>query len=107
MIASFLQVFIESCHRLLDPNLEPAAIPLSGIIVMLLTIVVKLAVWISCRRIKNTSVNALAQDAENDVVFNIFSLLFPYLGEKLGWRYLDPLGGALLSVYSKFSPRPT
>ena len=67
MIASFLQVFIESCHRLLDPKLEMAHIPPTGIAVMVLTIVVKLVVWVWCRTIKNSSVEALAQDAENDV----------------------------------------
>lgn len=41
VIASFLQVFIESVHRLLDPNLEMAYIPTSGIIVMVLTIIIK------------------------------------------------------------------
>lgn len=44
---------------------------------------------------------ALTLDAENDIVFNFFSLLFPIIGQKVGWKYLDPLGGALLSVYSE------
>lgn len=67
MIASFLQVFIESVQRLLNKNLEPAAIPLSGILVMSGTIVIKVFVWFWCRRVKNSSIAALAQDAENDV----------------------------------------
>ncbi|KAK4704243.1 3-oxoacid CoA-transferase, partial [Phenoliferia sp. Uapishka_3] len=100
MIASFLQVFIESVQRLLNPDLQPAVIPLIGKIVMLVTIAVKSAVWLWCRSIKNSSVEALAQDAENDIVFNFFSLLFPFIGEQIGWAYLDPLGGALLSIYS-------
>lgn len=67
MIASFLQVFIESVHRLLDPNLVAAELPPVVILVMVGTILVKLAVWFWCRTIRNTSVEALAQDAENDV----------------------------------------
>jgi divalent metal cation (Fe/Co/Zn/Cd) transporter len=43
---------------------------------------------------------ALAQDAENDAVFNIFSLIFPYAGILLNSKYLDPIGGLLLSLYS-------
>ena len=39
---------------------------------------------------------------ELQIVFNFFSLVFPYVGQKLGWKYLDPLGGALLSVYSQW-----
>ncbi|KAL8278319.1 hypothetical protein RQP46_009211 [Phenoliferia psychrophenolica] len=75
MIASFLQVFIESAQRLIDPHLEPAVIPIIGKIVMAVTIGVKL------------------------IVFNFFSLLAPLIGEQIGWAYLDPLGGALLSIY--------
>jgi len=39
---------------------------------------------------------------QNDVVFNVFSLLFPLVGEWLHWRYLDPLGGCVLSLYIIF-----
>lgn len=67
MIASFLQVFIESARRLIEPNLEIAVIPLIGKLVMGSTILVKLVVWVWCRSIKNSSVEALAQDAENDI----------------------------------------
>jgi divalent metal cation (Fe/Co/Zn/Cd) transporter len=87
---------------------------------MVSTIVVKLVMWVWCRTIKNTSVEALTQDAENDVssaslsavdveadlhsavqiVFNFFSILFPYVGQLLGWPLLDPIGGLVLSVYS-------
>lgn len=66
---------------------------------MVATILIKSLIWIWCRTIKNTSVEALTLDAENDIVFNFFSLLFPIIGQYLGWKYLDPLGGALLSVY--------
>lgn len=100
MISSFLQVLIESVRRLLDPNLQPIEIPLIGIVAMIATIIIKLAIWFWCRTIKNTSVEALTLDAENDIVFNFFSLVFPLIGQKIGWPYLDPLGGALLSIYS-------
>ena len=29
------------------------------------------------------------------------SLVFPFVGQKLGAAWLDPLGGLLLSLYSK------
>ncbi|GAA5917853.1 hypothetical protein JCM6882_001715 [Rhodosporidiobolus microsporus] len=99
MISSFLQVLVESVQKLLDPNLEQAQLPPVALGVMIATIVIKSAVWVSCRAIKSASVEALQQDAENDIVFNIGSTLFPFLGQILGWRYLDPLGGALLSLY--------
>lgn len=33
------------------------------------------------------------------IVFNFFSILFPYVGQLVKFRYLDPIGGALLSLY--------
>jgi hypothetical protein len=33
--------------------------------------------WVWCSRIPSSGVQALAQDAENDVIFNIMSLAFP------------------------------
>jgi hypothetical protein len=35
------------------------------------------------------------------VVFNTMSLVFPYIGQKIGAAWIDPLGGMLLSLYSK------
>jgi divalent metal cation (Fe/Co/Zn/Cd) transporter len=114
-------VFVESVERLLDPNLELAVITTQGLIVMLITIVVKGLAWLWCRNFKSSSIQgwksasaprivissetdrnpaALAQDAENDAVFNIFSLIFPYGGSLLNTKYLDPIGGLVLSLYS-------
>lgn len=63
----------------------------------------------------SSGVQALAQDAENDVWFNAMSLSFPvgpagdllsqisentqFVGSKFGWRLLDPIGGMVLSTY--------
>ncbi|GAA5886672.1 hypothetical protein JCM5296_005366 [Sporobolomyces johnsonii] len=99
MISSFLQVFIESAQRLLSPGLGGTDLGLTALIVMLGTIVIKGVVWVMSRAIKSTAVEALAQDAENDIVFNAFSLIFPFVGQLVGWRYLDALGGAVLSLY--------
>lgn len=46
---------------------------------------------------------ALAQDAMTDVVFNIFSIIFPILGYYLQIWWLDALGGLLLSFYVIFN----
>lgn len=67
MISSFLQVLIESISRMLDPAHEAPHIPYIVLAVMTATIVIKSAVWLSCRAIKSASVEALQQDAENDV----------------------------------------
>ncbi|WWC62941.1 uncharacterized protein I303_105539 [Kwoniella dejecticola CBS 10117] len=100
MIASFVQVFIESFERAIGPA-EEAAVDLSwlGIGVMLATIGIKSILWVWCSRIPSSGVQALAQDAENDVFFNIMSLAFPWIGSFFAWRLLDPIGGMVLSTY--------
>ncbi|KAM0788851.1 hypothetical protein ACM66B_002936 [Microbotryomycetes sp. NB124-2] len=100
MVSSFVQVAIESLQRLFARDAAgPATIPPIGLGVMVATIVIKLVMWLWCRSIRNSSVEALTQDAENDIVFNLFSMLFPFVGQLLGWRVLDPIGGLVLSVY--------
>ncbi|EGG11134.1 uncharacterized protein MELLADRAFT_33368, partial [Melampsora larici-populina 98AG31] len=99
MISSFVQVLVESVERLFAGSNTALSIPLTSMIVMWATIAVKGVVWLWCRRKKNTSVRALAQDAENDCVLNVFSLLFPYLGQKLNIPWLDAVGGLILSIY--------
>lgn len=106
MIASFVQVFIESIGRLRevlatghqDPE-SAASLPLIGVAFMLATIGIKTVMWLLYRSSKSSGVRAVAQDAENDVVFNIASLIFPVLGSRLGWPVLDPIGGMVLSIY--------
>ncbi|SPO40548.1 related to cation diffusion facilitator 10 [Pseudozyma flocculosa] len=106
MVASFCQVLIESAQRLrtvlatgqTDPD-AATALPLVGIAFMLATIGIKTAMWLLYRTSKSSGVRAVAQDAENDVVFNLLSLTFPIIGAHLGFPALDPLGGIVLSLY--------
>ncbi|KAA1129886.1 hypothetical protein PGTUg99_003259 [Puccinia graminis f. sp. tritici] len=99
MISSFVQVLVESIERLFAGSNAGISIPFTSMIVMWVTILVKGVVWLWCRRKKNTSVKALAQDAENDCILNIFSLLFPYIGLKFNLPWLDAVGGLILSLY--------
>ncbi|EED14077.1 cation diffusion facilitator, putative [Talaromyces stipitatus ATCC 10500] len=99
MITSFFQVAILSVQRLggEDRNLVELTIP--ALAIMGSTVAIKGLCWIWCRRINNSNVQALAQDAMTDVVFNIFSIIFPLIGTFTNTWYLDPLGGFLLSMY--------
>lgn len=99
MITSFFQVAIEAFGRLTGDDHTVVELTVPAIAIMSSTVVVKGACWLWCRLIRNSSVQALAQDAETDVVFNIFSILFPLVGfyAKIWW--LDPLGGLLLSLF--------
>jgi len=103
MITSFFQVFLECFNRLTGPDHSIVQLGLSAIIIMASTVVIKLACWFWCRLIKNSSVQALAQDAITDVVFNTFSIIFPLVGYYLQIWFLDALGGLLLSLYVIFN----
>src|SRR5699024_2641691 len=78
-------------------------LPTSSIIIMVLTVVVKVFCWLWCRTIKSSSVQALAQDAMTDIVFNTFSILFPLTGHYFMIWWFDPLGALFLSCYIIYS----
>ncbi|KAF7593605.1 hypothetical protein BBP40_011123 [Aspergillus hancockii] len=99
MMTSFVQVAITSFTRLISSDEALVNLTIPSIAVMASTVAVKLACWFWCRLIKNSSVQALAQDAQTDVVFNLFSILFPLIGSFANAWWVDPLGGLLLSLY--------
>ncbi|KAK5166204.1 uncharacterized protein LTR77_008465 [Saxophila tyrrhenica] len=99
MITSFVQVGLEGFYKLTGPDHEIVKLTLPAIVIMAATVVIKFLCWLWCRLIKNSSVQALAQDAQTDVVFNTFSIIFPLVGYYAKVWWLDPLGGILLSLY--------
>ncbi|KAF2750202.1 cation diffusion facilitator 10 [Sporormia fimetaria CBS 119925] len=99
MITSFFQVAIEGFSRLTGGNHTVVQLSVPAVAIMSSTVLIKFACWLWCRMIRNSSVQALAQDAMTDVVFNIFSIIFPLVGYYFHIWYLDPLGGLLLSAY--------
>ncbi|KAI9781441.1 MAG: hypothetical protein M1839_006035 [Geoglossum umbratile] len=99
MITAFSQVMLECLQRLLGADHSIVELSRSSIVIMASTVVIKFVVWLWCRLIKNSSVQALAQDAMTDVVFNTFSIIFPLIGFYIRIWWLDALGGLLLSLY--------
>ena len=99
MITSFFQVSLECFNRLTGPDHSIVQLGIPAIVIMASTVFIKFGCWFWCRLIKNSSVQALAQDAMTDVVFNIFSIIFPLVGYYAHLWWLDPLGGLVLSVY--------
>jgi len=83
MVTSFFQVALEGVSRLSKDDHRIVQLTIPAIAIMSFTVIIKFACWVWCRLIKNSSVQALAQDAMTDVVFNIFSIIFP-LGESNG-----------------------
>ncbi|KAL8936375.1 MAG: hypothetical protein Q9216_004965 [Gyalolechia sp. 2 TL-2023] len=103
MITSFFQVALECFNRLTSGDHSIVRLGLPSIIILASTVFIKFGCWLWCRLIKNSSVQALAQDAMTDVVFNLFSIIFPILGHYLGVWWLDALGGLALSFYVIFN----
>ena len=103
MITSFFQVALECFNRLAGGDHTVVTLGLPSIIIMASTVFIKAGCWFWCRLIKNSSVQALAQDAMTDVVFNIFSIIFPIIGSTFRIWWLDALGGLLLSFYVIFN----
>ena len=99
MITSFFQVLLECFNRLTGPDHSIVQLGIPSIAIMASTVFLKFGCWFWCRLIKNSSVQALAQDAMTDVVFNIFSIIFPLVGYYASLWWLDALGGLLLSLY--------
>ncbi|KAF9116451.1 hypothetical protein BGX27_002483 [Mortierella sp. AM989] len=100
MVTSFIQVMLQSIERLLEKSGEPVDLGFIILILLGLNILVKLALWAWCRTMKDSpSVLALAQDHLNDVVFNIFSIAFPIVGQYLKLWWLDAVGAIFLSFY--------
>jgi len=77
MITAFCQVALQCIQRLTSGDRSVVELTLPSIIIMALTVIIKFACWLWCRLVNNSSVQALAQDAMTDVVFNIFSIIFP------------------------------
>lgn len=102
IIISFFQVGLESFKKLfLDSSKDKVAVEigLDAVIIMLTTILAKVGCWVWCASSKSSSVQALAQDAMTDIVFNSISLIMPATGYALGIWWLDPAGALLLSFY--------
>ncbi|KAK9475130.1 cation efflux family-domain-containing protein [Dipodascopsis tothii] len=99
IILSFGQVAVEALSRLLVGSHEAVRLTAPSFVIMAAAVVLKLFAWLWCRSMNSSAVQALAQDAMSDIVFNIFSICFPVLGHYSGVWWLDPLGALLLSVY--------
>lgn len=66
MITSFVQVGIEGIQRLITPDKEIIELTPWAIGIMASTVAVKGILWLWCRLVKNSSVQALAADAFTD-----------------------------------------
>jgi cation diffusion facilitator family transporter len=103
MITSFCQVALECFNQLISDDRSIVHLGVPAIAIMVSTVAIKGFCWFWCRLVKNSSVQALAQDAITDCVFNTFSIIFPLIGFYGQIWWLDALGGLLLSLYVIFN----
>lgn len=103
IIVAFLQVGNEALKRLIWGEHAAVAVGIASIVIMTSTVIVKFFCWLWCRNIDSSAVEALAQDAMTDIVFNSFSILVPLLGQYLDVWWLDPFGALFLSCYIIYS----
>ncbi|CAL5223676.1 g6226 [Coccomyxa viridis] len=91
-------VILEAVRQLL--NHTKTLLPYEGIVVggTVGVIVMKVGMWLMCRKSNNPSVQAFALDHINDVVVNTVGLFGALLGDKVA-SWLDPLVAMLLSVW--------
>lgn len=101
IILSFSQVLIECLKQLLASGADKETVTLTktAIVIMVGTISTKFIGYELCKNINNSSVQALVEDAKTDIVFNVFSLIFPAIGVFLDIWWFDPLGATLLCCY--------
>ena len=66
MVTSFVQVGIQCIQRLASAEREVIELGLPSLVILVGTVVIKGMCWLWCRLIKNSSVQALAQDAMTD-----------------------------------------
>lgn len=97
MAVASIQVIITSVTKIIENSANPD-ITTGATAIIAATIVIKMLLFLYCRRIKSPATNVLAQDHRNDVFSNTVALGFGFLGFKL-WRNADPLGAILISIY--------
>ena len=97
MVVASVQIIITSVTKIIEQSAEPD-ISIPTIAIIGATILVKMILFLYCRRVNRPSTDVLAQDHRNDVVSNFFALGFGYVGYKV-WSNADPLGAILISMY--------
>lgn len=96
---SAFQIVLESATRLSQGNTTAVVMTPFTLGILGAIIAIKLALYLWSRNItESASVQALAEDHRNDVIFNVFSTIFAVIADKLVW-WIDPAGAILLALF--------
>uniref|UniRef100_A0A914HMZ5 Cation efflux protein cytoplasmic domain-containing protein n=1 Tax=Globodera rostochiensis TaxID=31243 RepID=A0A914HMZ5_GLORO len=98
MAVASVQMIVQSLEAVISERINPR-VDWPTIAIMVATVVVKLILFLLCRRQKDSSsTRVLAQDHRNDCLSNSVALLCAFGAQKF-WLYLDPIGAILVSLY--------
>ncbi|BFZ23391.1 hypothetical protein BsWGS_26431 [Bradybaena similaris] len=109
-----IQIIRESIETIISLQGDNATLPTVDVIIFVIsgsTVVIKLVLWLVCRRVKSSIVQALAQDHRNDVLSNAVAIICGYIGsanfmeitDEYGFSYADPSGAILICLYIIFN----
>ena len=111
MAFASLEIIKESVMQVVSlAGTTESSLPVVDVVTLLIsggTVVCKLLLWLACRKVNSSVMQALAQDHRNDVVSNTVAIICGYLGSGnfqtaagIDWMgYADPLGAMAMSVY--------
>ncbi|XP_063717330.1 uncharacterized protein LOC134844534 isoform X2 [Symsagittifera roscoffensis] len=94
-----LQVQIQSLQQIITWSADPHVDLISKIMVFV-TVVMKLLLFLYCRRIHSPSTRTLATDHFNDIIGNSFALACGWVASQFTFlKVVDPIGAILISFY--------
>lgn len=114
MSLASVQLIRESAEKIVHLHSgsgSPPTVEIPTIVITASAIVIKFVLWLVCRRVQTSTVQALAQDHRNDVMSNSVALVCGYVGSQelldktgiTGLVYVDPIGAMLISIYIIFN----
>jgi cation diffusion facilitator family transporter len=94
-----------------DPDAPKPNYDVVTIVITVATVLIKLVLFLLCRKVKTPLCEALATDHRNDVLSNTVVIICGFIGSEqmyeksgvLGLEYVDPIGAILISIYIAYS----
>lgn len=101
MALASVQMIRESIEKIINYATKDSTSPkieIPTLVILVLTIIIKLILFLICRRVPLLTTQALAEDHRNDTLSNSVALICGYIGYKW-WPYTDPMGAIIISLY--------
>jgi len=96
---SSVEIIKEAVSNLVSSESSNISMDWVDISLLATIVILKFILWLWCRNIhESESVQALAQDHSNDILFNIVTTIIAIISSKTV-SYIDPIGAILLSIY--------